>query len=61
MTDKHLMLLGAGPPVLLTLLMLLSMLSRIDFPGGPKALATAALMAAMIFPALANLLRMRRA
>jgi hypothetical protein len=60
MTDRKLMLLGAGPPVLLTLLMLLAILSGISFLGGPGVLATAALLAAMFFPALANLLRMRR-
>ena len=57
--DKKLIALGAGPGILFAMLFLLSLLSGANPAGAPRALAFAGILAAMIFPAFANMLRMR--
>lgn len=64
-SDKRLMLLGAGPPVVCGLLMLAFMLAAVV--GGAsidwsvvRTLAMVSMMSAIFFPALGNVLRMRR-
>jgi len=64
-SDKKLILLGAGPAVVCGLLMLTFMLAAL-VGGGQidwsvvRTLAMVSLMSAIFFPALGNVLRMRR-
>jgi hypothetical protein len=59
--DRKLVALGAGPATLLVLAMLLSLAAGPALLGPPALWAGAALLAAMIFPALAHRLRLGRA
>jgi hypothetical protein len=59
-SDKILMTLGASPAASCALLMTAAMIAGLPLSGWPAALAVAGLLAATTFPALANLLRMRR-
>jgi hypothetical protein len=58
--DKTLMLLGAGPGVVCAVLVLVTFLSGTPFDGWVGALVMVGVTFATFFPALANLLRMRR-
>ena len=59
-SDKKLMLLAAGPAVACAVLVLVTFLSGTPFNGWVGALAMVGVTFAILFPALANILRMRR-
>ena len=58
--DKRLGLLGAGPALFCALLITIALASGLVTKGWGMAFAALALFAAVFFPALANVLRMRR-
>ena len=58
--DKKLVLLGVGPALFCVLLMTIAIASGLAVNGWGMALAAIALFAAVFFPALANVLKMRR-
>lgn len=57
--DKKLVLLGAGPALVCALLMIIVLTSGLVVNDWGMVLAAIALFAAVFFPGLANVLRMR--
>ena len=59
-SDKKLLLFGAGPAIVCGVGMLIALVSGLAPNDWVRALAMAALLSAIVFPAFGNVLRMRR-